>query len=1226
MTKRSPVSGIQNIFIDSEQLDDSDLTTEQNYNNSIQTGLINNHVGVGVLPEVLNQNVLFDSLLVSGLLDGTDIQVQTQPSDTSLGNQLEIELSDSDAAGKKAVKVAVIGLDFENNLQYDTFVFRTNEIQITKKHYTYVLTVLFNDFIGSSTQSFNLGGRVLIREAKPFSLSRDPVMASQDTEPNLFWRDFFVSGVTSLNTLLQAALPLYNVDNLDINTGFKENKIIEVDDVTSQVGQKFLATTNNIQKIQLLLSVQNTDPGDEDDLAWGGDLVISIFPLQSTIQCPTDITPNLAIDFSPSNIPLAQVSFNYSTLQDKGVTLDGTPQPVDFVFSNTLVASGNTVTVGNYYVVTIKRSGSADKCDMLIACGSSVGNDSRVTLFTGTVWVDLPEDDLWFRVYTDAAKVSDGQAYETGHGIAIPKIALDEETNAQADFSLDGIQFKGNELYTAVVSANVEKSVPVQDQRTGNDVLTRQQFVPSVELLNPIDLSNLSASTEPFIIGLATDKNKKSFDASSATLSSELHSWTFVKNELLIKVIDDQTDGYRYDTTVNSLVTNLINGDFTNAQFVPNTAEPDIFYRIAKAELCSMIYGDINGDGIVDDSDLAAYTALLGVDLNNSPPAVSDITTDGYTTTCINGYPVYSEPFETDFTLTFQLVDPTTDTVSVSASDGILVVNPTDGSIATFQSASTDFSAVADLVNLRLVIIGSGNEPNNGSFAIDSLNTASDYIIDVSKVILDGDKIGQLLRADIDGDFVITSNDGYYIESYIEKAPPFPATTSPANRVGTKFTVIKLKFDPFTYLDGYTTPTRNDDFSATTTNRATTLHQTQDMFLGDTALEDHNFKDSPISFNIVKQLSWEERFIAVSGNARFVSTVFSSQSGYVRNTCSIEGISCEVYPTSPEMDPGTIDTFIPNSLIVGDGGELKRPDGSYYKVDFEVGTIVLEIPDGLFGTEKAINIFEDFVADYTGDGITRLGFAAMRFADCSLVTSDALADNQVQFSVAVQSFSPNTNGVDVDGYAGAIVDGKIGVSMDYTTGILTLNFTNLYEDSVLTTLNTKVQITVYLKKGGFNNTPVSVSSSKVSNLLELISVFSGAGGQDPIPTSTYSSLDLLGTAGLDGYAVALIDSNGNQFALDDDKVYAIKITTLATTVGSDARAMFINDLLMHCTSGIATIDNDNITLAVGNGETWTIVFSVSGTNNELIATFTSSSPDIVKVKASVQWVELSGGA
>jgi hypothetical protein len=68
----------------------------------------------------------------------------------------------------------------------------------------------------------------------------------------------------------------------------------------------------------------------------------------------------------------------------------------------------------------------------------------------------------------------------------------------------------------------------------------------------------------------------------------------------------------------------------------------------------------------------------------------------------------------------------------------------------------------------------------------------------------------------------------------------------------------------------------------------------------------------------------------------------------------------------------------------------------------------------------------------------------------------------------------------------------MGVSMDYQTGLLTINFTNLYQDPVLQTLSTKVQVNVFLKKGGFNNAPLFVDSTKVQNILKLISVFSGA--------------------------------------------------------------------------------------------------------------------------------------
>ena len=103
MTSRNPVSAIQNVFTDSQAVDADDLTLEQNYGNTIQSSIINNHIGSGILQETLEQNILFDSSLANnlGFLDGIAIQSQNQPSDNNLGNQLEINLSNSLVGGKK---------------------------------------------------------------------------------------------------------------------------------------------------------------------------------------------------------------------------------------------------------------------------------------------------------------------------------------------------------------------------------------------------------------------------------------------------------------------------------------------------------------------------------------------------------------------------------------------------------------------------------------------------------------------------------------------------------------------------------------------------------------------------------------------------------------------------------------------------------------------------------------------------------------------------------------------------------------------------------------------------------------------------------------------------------------------------------------------------------------------------------------------------------------------
>ena len=1103
MTKRNPVSAQQNIWNNGQVVDDDDLSLEQQFNNTIQSSIISNHIGAGALPDDLLQNILFDSSLATGFLDGVAVFTQNQPSDNNFGNQLEIELSNSKAAGRKVIKIAIIGLDFQSNLQYETFVFKTNETQVSFKHFSKILLILFNDFIGDPNLSLNLGGKIVIREVKPLTLSRDAIMVSQDIEPNLFFRDFFVNANnTSLSMFLQAALPIYNIDSLNISTDVKDQKLLLNGDVTTQIGQKFKASTNNIQKISLLLSVENQDIGHTADLVWNGDLVVSIYPLQSNVTSPSDLVPNLPIEFPPNNIPIAQISFNYSSLQDNGVVLDSVPQPVDFIFSNSPIASGNILIPGNYYALTIKRSGAANKCDILVAAGGDQTPDSRITVFTGDLWVDIPEQDLWFRVWTDSAKLSDGQGYESGFGIIVPKTTLDEISGATIDHSLDHLQFSGNDVFKAVISASTQETTPVEDQRTGEPILSRKQFVPQVELLNSLDITSLEKASDPLLAGAIVDKNRKFFDSISSLINSKLYSATMAEDELLIKIIDDPTDTTRFDTSVNSLVTNLLNGDFVGAKIIPNNNSNSIFYKIAEARLCSMMVGDVDGNGIIDVNDLTLLNTYLGYNLNTGLPLNSTITTNGVTTTAVNGYTTYIAPFSNLSNIEFQVVNSSTNAVVASGLDGILVANPNDPRLAQFTSATVNFNSITGLSSFKLVMFNNFNPEDKGIFDIISLDTTLN-VITIRKILLNGDTIGQMLRADIDGDFMITALDGYLLQSYIDRVvdpiftpTSFPApTTNPFNKIGTRFNILRFKLEKF--VD------RFDDSTNVRVGRSTALHPSPDIFAEDGYFFNHDFYSSPVPIVFQKQLSWDNSLVVTSSQIKQVPSIFTTQNGFIVNKCELDGIVCEVYEEPPDFDPGKVDAFIPNNLIIGNGGEIVNPDGSNYKVDFEIGTIVLEIPAASFTSERFINIFTDFVADFNQSGLTRLGFPAMKFADCSRVEMNALLNNQVRFSVAVQSFSPNIDGIDSSGITGAIVDGKIGVNMDYASGILALDFTNLLQDIILQTANTKIQITVLLKKAGFNNIPLFVDSEKTFNMLELTG--------PPSITSTPNFISPIGT-------------------------------------------------------------------------------------------------------------------
>jgi hypothetical protein len=1049
-----PVSEQQNKWFDARNVDDSDLNLEQEYNNNIQASIINNHFGSGVILDTLEDKILFNSDAISGFLDGKVLDVQFQPTDINFGNQLEVEVKDTLVAGKKTIKILIVGLDFNNNLQYDRFIFHNNEKQISSKHYKLILGIILNDFIGSESQSFNLKGergQILVKEAVPFFLSRESLTVSQNIQPNIFFRDlFFESPTSTLKSVLELALPTYNIDNLDIRTDYKQLRGISEDDVSTQIGQKFRAKTNNIQKINLLMSVSNSL--NEFDLVWTGDLLISLYPLQSTVSCPTDITPDLAIDFDPTNVPLVQLSINYSTLLDKGIVLNTVPQPVPFVFSNTNVGNGSAIVADNFYVITIKRAGAADKCVINLATGNNSDEDARLSIFNGNIWVDVPEESCWFEVWSDAAKVSDGQAYDQGHGIIITK-TKENDSGTTVDYSFNNVPFLNQSEYFAIVQATTEESTLIQDERTGNNVFSRKQFVPDVKLVKSTELSELEENSDPLVIGVIADKNVKNYNQSTATITSKFHSFGMIGNEIIIKIIDDPSDTSRFDLTVLNLITEFINGNLNNAKIIANSINPSTYYRIAKSELITVLYGDLNNDGVVDEKDLREMQLLIGANLNTAP-------TSSEYFTLIN-------PFVDESGVNFQLLDE--NLVVIGSGTGDVAVNILDGSRATFTSSSVDFSSVSNLSGCTLVISGATNAEDNGSFKITGL--VSSMEINIIKSYYTPDTIIKIMQSDITNDLIVDSTDESIIIDYINKFD-IPNTSSPNNRIGTSFRVLKLVLEQF--VD------RNDEYSSLVSNRSTALHPTPDVFLADSSFYSRDFMNNPVEFSVVKQLNWEDYFIFCHSDSKKVPVDFET-SGFLPKECELEGKSIETQPIRSDFDKGLNNFFIGDNLILG--GQILNKDGYVWSNDYEVHTVVFEMPEDNFQNELSINFFTNFIAENSG-GKTRLGYEAARFGSCRFVQSDALEKNQVRFNVSIQSYYADLDGY--DGYNfGIVVNDRIGVAIDYSTGLLYLNMTNLNSDPVLRTLKTKIQVQTYLKEAGFVNKNLSISAEQTKNIFNI---------------------------------------------------------------------------------------------------------------------------------------------
>lgn len=1060
---RKNVSSDQNIWINSGQVDSDDLTLEQNYVNDKISSMISNHLGQGALPDLIDRNILFNSSLISGNIDGIVLNSQLQPSDELYGNQLEIELINSNVFSLRTVKAVVFGLNFSNELIYETFVFSRNESQVGKLHFKNIVSIIVNDISGPTNVSLNLGGILKIYEVKQNYLSRDCLTVSQNIQPNLFWRNFFSVSSATLEGSLSSALPGYDLSQLNIFTSEKNVYELAKNDISTEFGQKFKSASNNIQKIRLLMSVENNDPGDELDLEWTGNLVFSIYPLQSKITCPSDIAPNLEIEFDPINIPLAQLTFDFDSLKSNGFVLTNSFQPIDLVFSNTSIANGKNIQKDSFYCVTIKRIGSADKCDIKLYSGSSTTADMRISNFNGNYWSDISSESFWFEVYSDSAKVSSSMLYEDGFGIEIPKTKYDDSLSSTIDYSLDKLSFFGNSIYTGIIYSSNEYFDKVEDKRTGSQVNSKQKKSPTVELLNPNELLNYSNDSLKF--GVISDKNNKF--RSSNNVSFDLTSFCFVKNEMFIPIIEDTTDP-RYSSDLISLKSSFLNGELFKAKITPDQTQTSIYYRIGEAQIEELIYGDLNRDGNVDELDFEIFNQYADFNLNASPKLNSAIVVSPLAYN--NGYLFLTTKAVSKSSLQFYLINTLTNSIVTSASDGIIL--PIDNKESEFSSATVNFtSLVTDTVNFIVYVVDTENG-NNGYFQVSEVNTITD-VIKLNKKYLDQDTLLKLLSANINGDFLIDSDDGYLIESYLERnvitsfpSLSYPApTTSPYSKVGTKFSVLRLKLEKFE-------DTHDDQYSST---RSTNLHPIQDLFIDNTNLRDRDFSASSVSSLTNPQLVWEDYLVISTSNIKLVLNSIVNQTG----SNIVDNSTTKLYPTKLEFDSGTNNTFVPNNIIIGDGNILNK-DGSFYKVDFEVGSLIIEVPDNFFGTEKTLNVFNSFVYE-SANGKTSDGFNAMKFADSTYVQSDAIQKNQVRFSVSIQSFSPVLDGYDGD-LTGIIVDPKMGVFIDNSTGLLRLNFTNIYKDLTKPTLSTKIQVNVFIKKSGFNNEVSTLKSELVNNL------------------------------------------------------------------------------------------------------------------------------------------------
>lgn len=619
-------------FYDGQNVTENDLDTEQD----AWTGTIANSIdlaaGSGVEQEFPVQRILFDTQSVPAAIqtlfdtenfDGEPIYpedsfgntVMLQPSNTSQGNQLDIEVSGADLLGSASLKVYVFGTIFGGDFKEEVFTFTQNGSQITRNYYTQIVAIMTQDFFGNQNnivdgvKSRNVGGRLRILEALPMRLARDTLMAAQNREPNQDYVNFKPATLfKTLDVLLDeiAASAGLNKNDLGINVQSTTTRTLPVNQTGLIVAQKFQASTDNIQKVSLLLSVEERQlvpAGQEFD--WSGDIVVGVRKLQTTTACPVDTVPGTPIEFDPEPAPIAEVSFDKDGLAGLGITLTDTPQIVDFIFTQSSLADPNTapsIVPGDYYMVTIRRSGNVSTGTIVLEEAASTDDNQRMSVFSQNVWTDVPTSDLWYEVYTNALRIVDGTAYVQGRQLTSPKVKENlttgvEEPYIEGDHSFVDTSYDTDNFL--IVQFSEDFTTPQPHPSTGNLVFTRVTDAPDVAVVSESTLTTLlDSGTQPIIVGAAKDTNP----VDNPQIFGQQKFPGLVRTDTFT-IINPSSD-----ILINNLVGSIL---------IPNTGKPNIQYRIVKTEVFTDAYGDINNDGTIDLNDVTRAEEIGNVVLGD---------------------------------------------------------------------------------------------------------------------------------------------------------------------------------------------------------------------------------------------------------------------------------------------------------------------------------------------------------------------------------------------------------------------------------------------------------------------------------------------------------------------------------------------------------------------------------------------------------------------------------
>jgi len=1028
-------------FFDGQRVTESDLDAEQVHHRSLVSDSTKDFHASGIVRDRLFESrVLFDTqnpglysddgneaskfIIHSGLYDGKAIRVDRQPDDNVYGNRLEVQADGLSVGGSVSAKVLIVGTTYSSlnpggDLVFEVIDFAKNQTKLSDFYYLKIIAVLFNNFSGGlgrteddpSAESLNTAGEfggIVIRESEPLKVFARTPSVRQVESPNIALREFITS--SPQNTIEQEIRvglgTSYNFNELYFELDSKGQLFFEKDgDQTISFGQKFLSKSNNIQKLDVLLSVKEDDKapmGSEFDFS--GEIVVSIHKLSTDIKCITDPNPDNLIDFDPEQSPVIELSYDSDDLKALGITLSDRPQIVSFDLSGTLVADPKiepTLNVDEFYAFLISRRGDnrtgtvvmekaynkavkkADNGQSLSAIEQFGKKTTRFLEFDphNSTFVDDEDSSLWFVVHTNSIEVTDGAAYsDDGYPVVLPKtedyVGSTEISRYLRNIDLKDVSEGG--VNYVILQRKDAFEAPGVHPRTGNFVNTRIKDNPSISVVTENEYGEVLALDKervPVILARVVDKNVK--DAQDIT-------GTFNKPGLVL-----QDEIILINPSSNILLSNLIGRIIT----------PDIEcscssrYRIVEATCDTKYMGDLDEDGAVTSSDIISLLNIVGNTINAET-----------TERKILG----GELDIIDFVKSDLNGDGTVD-----GDDIQLIEDAVEGSF--------NFSVDESFNVLRIRVENISSEDNyTGVFSTESSGPTGG-----SGATLSGQDVVSFLTSKEEEALIVRAGDSLTIPSGHPDSGVYLIYSKIVDETGLGVSVGVTK------LDGGEVAFSGEDslnisiVSGSSTNMlADNLGLSKVPFSGTSWVISH------------EGASHKEEFIDICDLRRYVETNFIEESS---DLCKCDDESCisgEI--CSPQYRNQKVlanDLFLPN-------GEIYSSPGVPYHGDIEYASITIPMPPGSL-EDCAVDLYTNFIKSDGGSCKTAAGYPAMLYSDGTYVgcedsgvetdiTKGRVKIDQCIASLFVDAF--------VDGY---MVDGYADESETYTaTEIISEAFTD----------------------------------------------------------------------------------------------------------------------------------------------------------------------------------------